>query len=147
MAVIIMAPPTNLLQDENVRKKHFNHENNLALQGYDPVSYFYDGAKKGKSSISYTYKSLVYYFISEEFKIAFKNNPEKYEPQYGGWCAYAMGNDGTKVEIDPETYKLVDGKLYLFYNAYFNNTKKTWDKNEPVLKPQADKKWAEIIKK
>ena len=60
---------------------------------------------------------------------------------YGGYCAYAMGFDGSLVEIDPETYKIIDGKLYLFYNAYFNNTKTKWDKDEKSLKAKADSNW------
>ena len=71
----------------------------------------------------------------------FLKNPSKYEPQYGGWCAYAMGSAGEKVEINPETFKIIDGKLYLFYNAYFNNTLKSWNKEETKLKSQADTNW------
>jgi len=61
-------------------------------------------------------------------------NPAGYEPQYGGWCAYAMGANGEKVEIDPGTFKIVDGKLNLYYNAFFNNTLKSWNKDEVNLK-------------
>lgn len=135
------------LQDESVRKKHYNHQNGLAVEGYDVVSYFYGEPKKGSKANSYTHKGITYYFSSGTYLNLFKKDPEKYEPQYGGWCAYAMGNDGSKVEVDPETYKLVDGKLYLFYNAFFNNTKKTWDKDEANLKAKADKNWAATLKK
>ncbi len=69
-----------------------------------------------------------------------------YEPQYGGWCAYAMGNSGEKVEVDPETYKIVDGKLYLFYNKYFTNTLKSWNKDEAKLKSKADESWKNFYK-
>jgi YHS domain-containing protein len=135
------------LQDEATRKKHYNHQNGLAVEGYDVVSYFYGEPKKGNKANSYIHKGITYYFSSGIYLDLFKKNPEKYEPQYGGWCAYAMGNDGSKVEVDPETYKLLDGKLYLFYNAFFNNTKKTWDKNEANLKAKADKNWAAILNK
>ena len=57
-----------------------------------------------------------------------------------------MGDYGKKVEIDPETFKIVDGKLYLFYNAYFNNTLKSWNKDEKNLKAKADKNWSTLIK-
>ena len=63
----------------------------------------------------------------------FASNPAKYEPQYGGWCAYAMGHDGSKVEVDPETFKIINGKLFLFYNRFFNNTLKTWNQDESKL--------------
>ena len=61
-----------------------------------------------------------------------------------GWCAYAMGAKGEKVSIDPETFKIINGKLYLFYNSYFNNTLKSWNKNEPTLKAKADVNWKRI---
>lgn len=73
-------------------------------------------------------------------------SPEKYEPEYGGWCAYAMGESGEKVKIDPETFKIVNGKLYLFYNFFFNNTLKDWNIDEKHLKLKADKNWKMLIK-
>lgn len=57
-----------------------------------------------------------------------------------------MGDYGKEVEIDPKTYKIADGKLYLFYNAYFNNTLKSWNEDETNLKGKADKNWSNILK-
>ena len=71
----------------------------------------------------------------------FKTNPEKYEPAYGGWCAYAMGATGEKVKIDPETYKILDDKLYVFYNFWGNNTLTDWNKNEKQLMTKGDQNW------
>ncbi len=126
--------------------KHFNHSKNLALEGYDAVSYF-NGSKptKGKSTIKTTSDGLTYYFSSEKNKAEFTQNTSKYKPQYGGWCAYAMGEKGEKVEVNPETFKIVDGKLYLFYNAFFNNTLTDWNKNEAALKTKADKNWKSFL--
>jgi len=135
-------------QNDNQRSSQFNLENKLALQGYDPVSYFKSNkAIKGKKEISYNYKNVIYYFSTKENLELFKKNPNTYEPQYGGWCAYAMGNTGEKVEINPETFKIIDGKLYLFYNAYFNNTLKSWNKNEKSLKSKADNNWNNFLQK
>jgi YHS domain-containing protein len=122
------------------KKELYNiKEDLLAIQGYDPVAYFTDNtAKEGKKDISYNYDGINYLFASPEHLKTFKSDPEKYKPQYGGWCAYAMGATGEKVDIDPETFKVLDGKLYLFYNRFFNNTKKSWDKNEANLKQKAD---------
>ena len=83
------------------------------------------------------------YLIEQD---SFAKNPAGFEPQYGGWCAYAMGSSGEKVEINPETFKIVEGKLYLFYNAFFNNTLKSWNKEEAQLKAKADSNWKKIIK-
>lgn len=134
---------TSFAQDNTViRKKHFNTEKTLAIEGYDAVAYFNQSkAVKGKKEFAYTQQGVNYYFSTAANRELFKINPAKYEPQYGGWCAYAMGNDGTKVEVDPETFKVLDNKLYLFYNKYFTNTLKSWNKNEAKLKSNADANW------
>lgn len=126
------------------REKNFNLSKGLAIEGYDPVSYFKGKPEKGSSSLAYTWQGVTYRFANAANMAAFKQAPAKYEPQYGGWCAYAMGNTGEKVEVDPETYKIIDGKLYLFYNHFFNNTLKTWNKSENTLKPKADNNWQKI---
>jgi YHS domain-containing protein len=119
-----------------------NLEDGLALQGYDPVSYLSEQkAVKGKKEFEYKHQGAVYYFASVVNRDKFLKNPSAYEPQYGGWCAYAMGATGEKVEVDPETFKITDGKLYLFYNRFFNNTLPKWNKDEPALKEKADQNW------
>lgn len=132
-------------QDTTESKTHFNLEKGLALQGYDPVAYFSDKASKGEKKYSTIYQGVEYYFSSENNRDTFLQNPSKYEPQYGGWCAFAMGDCGKKVEINPETFKIVEGKLYLFYDAYFNSTLKSWNKNEKNLKTKADINWLTIL--
>jgi YHS domain-containing protein len=134
-------------QNTTKRLTHFNLDKKIALQGYDPVAYFKQKkAVKGKKEMSFTFDGIVYYFSSNANLDSFKKTPTTYEPQYGGWCAYAMGYTGEKVEIDPETFKIIDGKLYLFYNAYFNNTLKSWNKNEATLKKSADTNWIKTLK-
>ena len=130
-----------------LRKKHFNLDNVLAIKGYDPVTYFTQNkAVKGKKELAVSYQGILYYFSTAETKEAFKAAPFKYEPEYGGWCAYAMGNSGEKVSVDPETFKLLNGKLYLFYNRFFTNTLKEWNKNEVTLKKNADINWPKLYK-
>jgi YHS domain-containing protein len=135
-------------QDAGIlRKKHFNLESGIAIKGYDPVTYHTQNkAVKGKKELAVSHLGVLYYFSSAENKELFKSSPFKYEPEYGGWCAYAMGNSGEKVSIDPETFKLLNGKLYLFYNRYFTNTLKDWNKNEPALKRNADINWPKLFK-
>jgi YHS domain-containing protein len=128
------------------RVKEYNLDNKVAIQGYDPVAYFTQKkAVKGKSNIASTYEGVVYNFSSQANKDLFIKTPASYEPQYGGWCAYAMGDSGEKVEIDPATFKIIDNKLYLFYNAFFNNTLKTWNKDESNLKKKADASWKKFL--
>lgn len=147
---VALVTATTFAQTAAKRVKEYNLEKNVAIQGYDPVAYFTQKkAVKGKSSITATNEGVVYHFSSQANKEAFVKSPATYEPQYGGWCSYAMGNNGPngeKVEIDPETFKIVDGKLNLFYNAYFNNTLKSWNKDEAKLKAKADINWKKIIK-
>ncbi len=125
----------------------YNLEDGLAIQGYDPVAYFsVHKPVKGKKEFSHKVDGVTYYFSSAANKEAFAKDHASFEPQYGGWCAYAMGEAGEKVEIDPETFKVLDGKLYLFYNSLFNNTLPKWNKDEAALKPKADKNWKAINK-
>jgi len=125
-----------------LRKSQFNLDNGIAMSGYDPVAYFKENkAIKGKKELGVFDRGITYYFSSSENKDEFKKDPSKYEPQYGGWCAYAMGKDGSKVEVDPGTFKIIDGKLYLYYNKFFNNTLKSWNKDESNLKTKADVNW------
>lgn len=132
---------------ESLRKKHFNIENGLAVQGYDVVAYFVaNKAIKGDSKFATTHQGVKYHFSSQNNKDLFLANPMKYEPQFGGWCAFAMGDSGEKVEIDPSTFKIVDGKLYLFFNAWYNNTLPSWNKDEKNLKAKAVVNWNKIYK-
>jgi YHS domain-containing protein len=135
-----------LAQTQDFREKNYNIESNkLAIDGYDPVAYFTQAkAVKGKSAYRISDQGIIYQFASKENLELFKKDAAHYEPQYGGWCAYAMGATGEKVEVDPETFKIIDGKLYLYYNRLFNNTLTDWNKNEAKLKAVADKNWSKF---
>jgi hypothetical protein len=138
---------TNAQAQKATRIKHFNIEKGIALQGYDPVSYFTQNkAIKGNSLYAVNADGIVYYCSSLDNKNLFIKDFKKYEPQYGGWCSYAMGATGEKVEIDPETFKIKDGKLYLFYHTWANNTLTKWNEDEAKLKQNADKNWGVIFK-
>jgi len=82
------------------------------------VSYFDGSRRKATRNFQIPIKESPIYSALWSISISFKANPEKYEPAYGGWCAYAMGENGEKVKIDPETYKIIEGKLFLFYNFW-----------------------------
>jgi len=134
-------------QDFSAEIKHYNvDKSRLAIEGYDPVSYFLKNeAVEGRKEYAAKVDGITYYFESASNRNLFTKNPQKYKPQFGGWCAYAMGATGEKVDVDPETFKILDGKLYLFYNKYFNNTLKSWNKDEPALKAKAEKNWESIV--
>ena len=134
-----------LSQTVELRTKHFNVKKTLALDGYDPVSYFDGKPTEGKEELKLSYQGVVYQFSTPTNLNKFKNKPSLYEPQYGGWCAYAMGESGEKVKVDPETYKVLNGKLYLFYNFWGNNTLEDWNKNEKKLLESGDTNWKKSI--
>jgi len=115
-------------------------EQAVAIEGYDPVSYFGTHPVAGNPLITSTHDGAVYYFSTEENKATFDADPKSYTPQYGGFCAVAV-SEGKLFSIDPETYKVTDGKLYLFYNGELGNTKPQWDANEAGLKVSADEHW------
>ena len=133
-------------QTDAFREKQYNLNDGVAIKGYDPVSYFIAAkAQKGKKDFSFPYHGVTYYFFSPGNLETFKSNPSKYEPQYGGWCAYAMGHDGSKVEVDPETFKIINGELFLFYNRFFTNTLKTWNLDETNLHARAYANWQKML--
>lgn len=141
-ALFLLLAPGSLFAQDQQRLQQFNLEKGVAVKGYDPVAYFKQNkAVKGNAEFAVIHQGVKYYFSSNFNKEEFKTNPAKYEPQYGGWCAYAMGSTGEKVDFDPETFKIVNGKLYLFYNKYFNNTLPKWNKDEAGLKAKADVNW------
>ncbi|REC74057.1 YHS domain protein [Chryseobacterium elymi] len=127
------------------KNEHRNLENKLAIQGYDPVSYIEQKkAVKGKKELAVNVNGAIYYTSSEKNKELLKKDPAKYEPVYGGWCAFALGDYGEKVEINPTTFKIIGGKTHLFYNKFFNNTLSSWNKNEEKLKKSADQNWKKL---
>jgi YHS domain-containing protein len=123
--------------------------NNLAIGGYDVVSYFTaNKAMKGTKSFSATNNGVTYYFASAKNQKAFKANPAKYLPQCDGYCAWGVAEKGVKFPVNPETFKIVNGKLYLFFNGDFEgkpfNTLTEWNKNEAKLIKNVDKAWKSI---
>ena len=138
--VVLFLSPVSAQDLLNVNKK------SVAVKGYDVVTYFTNAqAVEGNTSISSTNQGATYYFSTEENKDLFDQNPDKYLPMYGGWCAYAMGAKGKKVSINPEAFSVEDDKLYLFYKRGAANTLKQWKKNTAKLKEKADNNWSTMV--
>jgi YHS domain-containing protein len=110
----------------------------LVIRGYDPVAYFTEGRPvPGRSDISMEYGGAQYLFSSTANRDAFKADPEKYVPQYGGYCAFGVAM-GKKFDIDPASWRIVDDKLYFNLNpsilekwsadakGYINKSEKNW---------------------
>lgn len=112
-----------------------------AIHGYDPVAYFTDSKPvKGDSAISLAYEGANWLFASTEHRETFKANPQKYAPQYGGYCAFGTSR-GYKAPTEADAWTIVDDKLYLNYNT---KVRTEWNKDQPGYIQKADKNWVEI---
>lgn len=116
----------------------------VALQGYDPVAYFTEKqAKQGSGNHTYRYQDVAYIFASRDNLNTFKENPEKYLPQYGGFCAFAIAQR-KRVVADPNAWKIVDDKLYLNLNK---KVQKIWEKKIEEYIESADANWPSLKEK
>lgn len=112
-----------------------------AIKGYDPVAFFKEAKPvKGADSLSYQWKAATWLFSNRENLEAFMATPEKYAPQYGGYCAYGT-SQGHKAPTETDTWTVVNDKLYFNYNA---KVKEIWTKDEQNLIQQADQKWPDL---
>ena len=116
----------------------------VAVKGYDPVAYFIDGKPvRGNEGFEYVWMGAKWHFAGSENRDLFINNPEKYAPKYGGYCAYAV-SVGTTADIDPEEWNIVAGKLYLNLSRKIRDK---WSKDIPGNIRKADENWLNILKR
>jgi YHS domain-containing protein len=127
--------------------QEYNLKKGYVAEGYDVVSYFSNKAEEGNKKFTTEFDGVKFKFVTAENLATFKKSPKKYLPAYGGYCAYAIGAKSEKVSIDPKTFEIRDGKLYLFYNSWGTNTLELWEEEgAEELKKKADIKWLQIIK-
>lgn len=129
-----------LLQSDHPNKSYLL-TNGFVASGYDVVSYFDNKPMPGKDAYISEYEQVKFKFSSEENLKTFKANPKKYVPKYGGWCAYAIGLNGSKVTIDPTSNRIYNNELFLFYKKNRNETLQYWLKNEKELYQKAEINW------
>jgi len=115
----------------------------VAIMGYDPVAYFTEGqAVKGSPEFSHEFLGETWYFASAEHRNAFAANPVDYAPQYGGYCAgeilYADVSSGITTNVEPKAWRIIDGKLYLFYDRGYAQA---FEENAKEWLPKADRNW------
>lgn len=114
-----------------------------AIRGYDAVAYFTESKPvKGMKDYSYTWNGAVWLFANVKNMEAFKASPEKYAPQYGGYCAYGTA-DGHKATTQPDAWTIVDNKLYLNYNK---DVMSKWRPNQKEFILKADANWPTVKK-
>ena len=123
--------------DDSVNTGYFG---GVAIMGYDTVAYFTEGkAVKGSEDFSYEWLGTPWHFASKKHQEMFMSEPVKYAPQYGGYCAGEVAlNESVTVNVDPEAFKIIDGKLYLIYDE---GNAATFADNADDLVPKGDAKW------
>ena len=138
---------TNAVAAERIntleKKGLFGYKHNgIAIRGYDTVAYFTQGKPvKGKDQFSTEWEGATWKFSSQNHMELFTADPEKYAPQYGGYCAYGVAQ-GSLVKIEPELWTIIDDKLYLNYNKSFD---KKWKKDIPGYIKTANEKFESLL--
>ncbi len=116
---------------------------NVAILGYDPVAYFTDGrATKGSPNITKQWLGTTWQFSSTQHRDDFASQPVRYAPQYGGFCALGVAFGEASANIDPEAWRIVDGKLYLFSGK--EGLEEDFDSDPAAVTAKADDRWPAI---
>jgi YHS domain-containing protein len=134
--LIIVAYAEKLVTTVNVK-------NGIAIHGYDVVAYFNASkAVKGREKFKHSWNGATWYFSSDSNRRLFAASPEKYAPQFGGYCAYAASRDYI-YDADPKIWKIVKGKLYMNYNA---DAKEEWEEDLRGNIKKGNKNWPKLLK-
>ena len=137
LAIIAMA----LVLQVQAQKAEIYSPGGKAIKGYDPLAFFTNSKPvMGADSLSFSWKGATWQFANRQNLQRFKANPEKYAPQYGGYCAYGT-SQGHKAPTEVDTWTIFNDKLYFNYNQ---KVKEIWIKDEPGYIQKADKQWPEI---
>ena len=150
-AIALAITNSVLTSEENTSEarctiEHYNlDDTRIGLRGYSPVSYFEKGkAERGKKQFKAEFGGITYYFTSAAQRQNFLKNPEKYEPAFGGWCAFGMAVEG-RFRIDPEKFKIVNGRLHVFLNNIEVDARALWENgNDEELTRKASAFWQKV---
>ena len=122
-------------------KTAYYAEDGVAIRGYDPVAYFDQGEPvEGSAEHSLEWQGVTWHFASADHRSTFEQNPQKYAPAYGGYCAYAVAKDQL-ASVDPTAWKIVDGKLYLNYSK---SVQDKWEQDIPGYIETAEMNWPDL---
>jgi len=144
MIALVMPVAGTILRPALAREPEIFAPEGIALQGYDPVAYFTDGAAvKGREDHALMWRGATWYFASAQSQEAFEMNPQAYAPQYGGYCAYMMAEGGLASGA-PEAFAVADGRLYLTHSAEFLSL---WEQDIAGNVAKADSHWATVMNK
>lgn len=143
LILLLVSFSFGLLADGSYNTKIGRFSNSdFVIGGYDVVAYFTENAPvKGSEEFEHQWSNSRWLFSSKEHLELFVANPEKYAPQYGGYCAWAVGHDDT-AKINPDQFSIVDGKLYLNFNSRIQNK---WSKDKAKWIEEGDKYWPDLL--
>jgi hypothetical protein len=122
---------------------------NIGMAGFDPVTYFPAGGgrpQRGLIRLSVEHAGVTYRFANEKDRDLFQKDPSRYLPAYGGWCAWAVGELGKRVDVDPESFELRDGRLFLFYRDPELDTRALWSANAAHLITKAEANYSALTR-
>jgi hypothetical protein len=141
---LLVGAAAHLAAQSAIAKTTYNTSRGIALGGYDMVAYFTEGRPvKGSPSFTHAWEQTTWHFASAAHRDAFAADPLKYAPQFGGFCAYGVSR-GYAVDIDPNAWTIVDGRLYLNYSK---SVQRTWDKDRATYIQKAEANWPAIAAK
>ncbi len=130
------------LLPEVARGGAFFAQEGVAIRGADPVAYFTQRAPViGSPEFSHTWSGVTWHFANEAHLAAFAADPEKYAPQFGGYCAWAVAAKGELYSTQPENWSIVDDKLYLNFN---DRVQEVWDEDRPGFISEGQRRWPDL---
>ena len=142
LAVVLAGALPAWVNAKPLKKKINTNIFGVAIKGYDTVAYFKEGrAVKGRSKFSYNWNDAKWYFASAENRDLFIADPDRYAPKYGGYWAGSLAATGQVAGVDPEAFKIIDGKLYLNWNM--DGRDKFAEKGDEFIK-KADENWVKL---
>jgi YHS domain-containing protein len=124
-------------------KPAVNKSGEVAIKGYDMVAYTTGTPAKGEARFAYTWNGATWHFVSAANRDDFARQPEKYVPQFGGYCAWAVSR-GYTADVDPEAWKIVEGRLYLNYSK---SVQRRWEQDVPGNIQKAQANWPGVLAK
>ena len=143
LGVLVLAA-AHLAAQSTASRTIYNSTRGVALDGYDVVAYYTEGRPvKGSPAFTHTWEQTTWRFASAAHRDAFAAAPEKYAPQFGGFCAYGVSR-GYAVDIDPNAWTIVEGRLYLNYSK---SVRRTWDQDRATFIQRAEANWPAIAAK
>jgi hypothetical protein len=143
MALFILMLPLGMGAARAQDEVNTGYLGTVAILGYDPVAYFVDGRpRKGSPDISEKWLGATWYFATTEHRDAFISKPMRFAPQYGGFCALGVAIHEASANIDPEAWRIVNGKLYLF--AGKEGLEQDFDASASEVIKKADANWPKI---